>query len=220
MPQIKAVVFDSDGTLMDSVGIIVGAYTYVAEQYGYPAPTEADILEQLRWSHPLGQILQTFFPATPLEDLLQTNSDYILRNAALASAFVGIRELLTALQERGLKLAIVTGGGHKIHDQMRHHGLDGFFTSIVHSERVSLSKPDPEGFRLALQECDVQPTEAVMVGDSPNDILAGKRGDAAATIGICHGHATRADLQAADADYVVPDVAGLQKLLFKLTDQS
>lgn len=216
MADIKAVVFDSDGTLIDSVTVILGAYGYVAQTFNLPAPSEAAIREQLRWSYPLPQILQTFFPAIPVEDLLRANGEYIQQNATAIPAFKGIKELLTDLHSAGLKLAIVTGGNHKVHDLMRHHGFDHMFTSIVHSDRVSLSKPNPEGFLLALQECAVDPSEAIMVGDSPNDILAGKNGRAAITIGICHGHGSKADLQAADADYVAADVNELKTLLLRL----
>lgn len=207
--MIKAVVFDSDGTLLDSFEFIVGAYAYVAARFGYPVPTPDMVRAQLRMAPPLHQILHTFFPDEDVDELLKVNNEYILANTAGAKGFTHLEEMLQTLVDKGLKLAIVTGGNHKVNDILTNHEIDHFFTSVVHSERVKVSKPDPEGFLLAVQECGVLPSEAIMVGDSPTDILAGKNGKAAITIGVTHGNGSREDLEAANTDYIVDSLEEL-----------
>jgi phosphoglycolate phosphatase len=211
--KVKAVIFDSDGTLMDSYSGIVAAYRYIAKNLGEPQPKEQTIRDYLAAAAPLPAIMQGLFPGYPLEQLLEINSAFLADNFMTFSAFEGIRELLHNLHDQGLKLAIVTGGNAKIIDIMKHHGFDTYFTSIVHCDRVTRSKPDPEGFLLAVEECGVLPSEAIMVGDSPNDIFAGKNGGAGLTIGITHGTAGREQLQVADPDFIVDSVSELEKLL-------
>ena len=207
--MVKAVVFDSDGTMLDSLGVIVAAYGHVALTHGFTAPTEAMVREQLRHAPPVGQILQTFFPEGDPATLLKTNGEYVAAHAMDAQPFEGLIATLAALRAAGLKLAVLTGGSSHVHNLLAHHEIAEYFSSVVHSERISRSKPDPEGFLLAAQECGVLPSECVMVGDSPTDIFAGKNAGAAYTFGITHGHASREDLQAADADYIVNSLSEL-----------
>jgi len=216
MAAIRTVVFDSDGTLMDGFSVIAGAYAHLAQLHGLPAPTPAEVRAQLAQSYPLPQILNTFFPSVPVEQLLRENGEYLLQHRANIATFAGLEAMLAELQSNNLQLAIVTGGNHKIHDVFRAHGIEQFFTSIVHCDRVQRSKPDPEGFLLAMEECGSQPSEAIMVGDSPNDIFAGKNAGAQYTIGITHGNGSRADLQAANPDFIVDSLPELTAKILSL----
>jgi pyrophosphatase PpaX len=207
MAGIKTVVFDSDGTLLDGFSIIVGAYAHVAALHGRIAPTEAEVRGQLAQSLSIYQIYANLFPGENVEQLVHENSEFVAEHGAEWKPFSGLEEMLASLQGLDLKLAIVTGGNYKIHDLLQHNKIEKYFASIVHCDRVSRSKPDPEGFLLAMDECGTLPHEAVMVGDSPNDIFAGKNAGAAYTIGITHGHGSKQDLAAADADYIAGSLA-------------
>ena len=215
MTDIKAVVFDSDGTLMDSHEVIIGAHEYLARIFGAPLPSREVIREHLSRAVPLPKILETLYPGYPLDKLLKANADYVV--ARTFPTFEGVKELLDALRKQGLLLAIVTGGDDQIHNLLAHHELDKHFASIVHCNRVNFGKPNPEGFLLAVEECNIRPEEAIMVGDSPNDILAGKNGKAGVTIGITHGHGSRQDLMAADCDHIVGSSLELREQLLVLT---
>lgn len=216
MTPIKGVIFDSDGTLMNSFGFIVASYAHLATVFGYPAPSAQEVQAHLKLAEPLPQIMQSFCPGKPLEDLMREFEKFHSENVHTASAFDGISNLLADLHANGTRLAILTGGNAKVEDVMRYHGFSDYFTSIVHCDRVQFGKPHPEGFMLAAEECGITPAETVMVGDSPNDILSGKNAGAAITVGITHGHASHSELQAADPDYIVHSVPELKKLLLRL----
>jgi HAD superfamily hydrolase (TIGR01509 family) len=124
--------------------------------------------------------------------------------------------LLDSLRAQGWKLAVLTGAGRHIGELLKHQGVDGYFVSIVHSERITRSKPDPEGLVLALKECGVSPEHAVLVGDRHFDIEAGKNGGVAATVGITHGFGTRTELKAAGADYIIDSLAELPAVIQKI----
>jgi phosphoglycolate phosphatase len=217
MSQIKAVIFDYDGTLMDTASVILDAYDHLSDHFGRPRPDHGQVRELLRHAVPMPQIMETLYPGIPFADLIRQNADYFGKNLSRVALFENVISLLQALKGRGIKLAIVTGGDKNVLDVMKQRGIIDFFDSVVHCDRVAFGKPNPEGLLLACKECDVLPVETIMVGDSPNDILAGKNAKAAVNVGITHGHGSRADLMAADADYIVDSIADLDDLLRRLT---
>lgn len=216
---IKAIVFDSDGTLFDSFSVYLDAYVHIAGVLGYAAPTAAEVRAQLAQAYPTYQIMATFFPGGDPAEMIRINNEYVMKNAFNVRSFDGVRELLAGLHGRGLKLAILTGGNAKVEAMYKHHELDHYFDSFVHCDRVVRSKPDPEGLLLAAQECGALPHETIMIGDSPADIFAGKNAGAAITIAITHGNASKMELQAADPDYTVHSLAELDALLLTLTSK-
>jgi len=213
---IKAIVFDSDGTLLDSFAAIVEAYAYVAEHLGRPAPTVEEVRAQLSQAYPLPQILTTFFPGEDIQRLLHLNTKYWETPGASSEKFAGAEQLITSLHEQGIKLAILTGGNAAVREVYRQHDLGQYFDSFVHCDRVARSKPHPEGFLLAVEECGVLPPETIMVGDSPSDLFAGKNGRAAIIIGITHGNGSRESLESTDPDYLVDSLPELGELLKQL----
>lgn len=210
----RAIVFDSDGTLINSFEMIVAAYHHVAKQFGYTPPTADQVRPQLGKALP--DIYSDLFPGCDVSAMLAANDAFIAANASQSSAFQGLHEMLESLKSAGIPMAIVTGGNHKIYDVLAHHDIVGYFASVVHCEHVHAPKPDPEGFLKALAELHITPDQAIMVGDTPNDIFAGKNGGAWNTVAITHGYGNRADLVAADADYIVDSLDELEILLTRL----
>lgn len=133
------------------------------------------------------------------------------------AAYEGLHNMLANLQGQGLQMAIVTGAGQTIHSLLERQKATHYFTSIVHRDRVEHSKPHPEGFLLAMDECGTTPKEAIMVGDSPNDIFAGKNAGAAFTIGIVHGQHDSQPVLEALPDYTVGSLPELTDVLIHLT---
>lgn len=217
MSSIKAVVFDADGTLLNSFELIVAAYAHVAGLHGFVAPSVETVRAQL--GRALPDIYKTLFPEGDLAQMLRDNSAFIASNAATSAAYAGLHEMLAALQSKDLKIGIVTGGNHKIHDLLDHHEITQHFLSVVHCDRVTFSKPHPEGVLLALEELDATPGQTVMVGDSVQDIQAAKNAGLAAAIAITHGFGKREDLEQAGADYMVDSLAELTVLLQKVSDK-
>jgi pyrophosphatase PpaX len=211
MKQIEAVVFDADGTLFNSFELIVSAYRHVSETHGLPIPEADEIKAQMGMSLP--DIFEYFYPGQDIKTLLHTNNTFVAANALKAEAFEGVRELLDDLTANDIKLAILTSGGATLHKILKRHDLDGYFSSVVHHERVARPKPDPEGFFLACQECDSSPENAVMVGDTVFDIKTGQNAHALATIALTHGYGLAEDLAAARPDYIAHDLSEVNRII-------
>jgi phosphoglycolate phosphatase len=211
----KAVVFDYDGTLMDSTAVIVGAYQHIARKFGYTVPTEANVTSLMRLAMPAPQIAQTLFPTCSPAEVMAENARYAAEHGDKAQIFDGILDLLQTLHKKEIPMAILTGADGIINQLLKQNNIDHFFKSVVHCDRLQFSKPNPEGFLLATTECDVRPEEAIMVGDSPNDIFAGKSGGAGLTVGVSYGHGSRADLLAADPNFLAHSAPQLGTFLLQ-----
>ncbi|MDB5186285.1 MAG: histidine-containing protein P-Ser-HPr phosphatase [Candidatus Saccharibacteria bacterium] len=211
----KAIIFDADGTLFNSFELIVSAYRHVAETHNLKPPTPEEIRVQLGNSLP--DIFRTFYPDQNIAELLAANNAFVAANTMKSEAFEGLHDMLSSLNNLGLKLAILTSGGANIHHSLKHHKVSDYFTSVVHHERIAKPKPDPEGFLLASTECGVKPGEAIMVGDTVSDILTGKNAGALATVAITHGYGLSNDLVDANPDYIVDS---LQKFTDIMTNLS
>ncbi len=216
MQKCEAVVFDADGTLFDTFELIVSAYKHVAETQDLWVPTASEVRAQLGKALP--DIFKHFYPDQDIQTLLETNNTFVAANTMNSEAFAGVEELLQDLKSQGVKLAILTGGGSKVHDVLRQHGLAEYFTSVVHHERITKPKPDPEGFLLACRECNTAPEETVMIGDTAFDIGAGRNAHALATIAITHGFGTIESLKKARPDFMAKDIFEVGKILSHLTD--
>lgn len=211
MNKLKAIIFDADGTLLDSFELIYSAYKYVALEHHLQAPTANEVRNEL--GRPLPDIFATFYPEQNISELLETNSRYVAANTMKSKAFDGVEELLSSLKDRGYVLAILTSGGPKIVNILEHHGIDKYFASIVHHERIKHPKPHPEGFFLAAKECGVLPEEAVMVGDTDVDVETAKNANAFSSIAITHGYHSVVRLKESEPDYMVDSLHEIIDLL-------
>lgn len=210
----EAVVFDADGTLFDTFEMIVAAYRHVSVTHGLRVPATDEIRAQL--GNALSDIFENLYPGQNIEELLRTNNDYVTANVMKSDTFAGLNDLLDKVAAAGYKMAILTSGSNKVHDILGHHGIAGYFSSVVTPECIQYPKPHPEGFYLATLEMGVDPVRTVMVGDTVQDILTGKHAPAYTTIALTHGYGLRDDLVNAGADHVVDNLSAVSDILLDL----
>ena len=213
--KVQAVIFDSDGTLLNSFEMILAAYRHVAATHGLRPPTAEEVRVQLGKSLP--DIYRTFYPDQDIDKLVHTNSEFVAANAMRSEAYDGLEDMLRTLHDDlHLELGIVTGGNRKIHDLLAYHKIAHYFSSVVHCERGVKAKPDPEGVHLVAKECGVATAAAVMVGDTVADIIAGKRAGVRTMIAVTHGFGSREGLEAAGADHIVDSLAEVVRTIKEL----
>jgi pyrophosphatase PpaX len=215
VPRPIAVLFDLDGTLVDTVPFILAAVRHTFE--GQPrCPTDAEWIAGI--GTPLRDQLRQLAASPDLaEPLFQRYRTYWLQHHDAAThLFPGAAGAVRTLKAAGHPIAVVTAkiesGAERT---LRHVGLRELVDVIVAADTVERSKPDPMPVRHALERLDRAPDEAVMIGDSPHDLAAG-RGAGTATAGVCWGAASRevlaplADHLLDRLDEIVPLVATLQ----------
>ncbi len=168
--------FDLDGTLIDTVPLIVESYRHATAKVLGVAHEDETYRELIGLKLPVACAKLSSDPELA-EQVLQA---YLEHNMAhhdrRVRAFAGVVALLTELQARGAKLAVVTSK-RRAHALLGLElcGLTPFFPVLVAGDDVQSGKPDPECVLKALSELGVEAFGALMVGDSVHDVEAGMR---------------------------------------------
>ena len=210
---IDTVLFDLDGTLADSVELIMAAYRHTMQRCLGHVPPDALWLAGL--GTPLARQLEEFASdAEQHEQMRVTFRDYSdAHHDQELRPYDGIAGLLADLQERGLKLGLVTSK-HRVSSlrAFRVLGLEGIFEVLVCADDVDRHKPDPLPVLRALEELGSEADRTVFVGDSPHDMVAGRRAGVR-TAAACWGPFEKSQLEPTCPDYWLQEPAKLLELL-------
>jgi len=207
--RFELIVFDWDGTLMDSTGAIVASIKAAASDLGIEPPSDE------RASHIIGlgliDALRHALPDLPEERYqdvaLRYRHHYMARDHEL-TLFAGAESMIDELAGAGHALAVATGKTRK--------GLDRAFEvsglgSRFHASRCAdecHSKPHPQMLEELMDEFGVPPEATLMIGDTTHDLLMARNARVAA-LGVAYGAHPRAVLEAEAPLYCAADVAQL-----------
>ncbi|HZH26184.1 MAG TPA: HAD-IA family hydrolase [Azospirillaceae bacterium] len=210
---LRLVVFDCDGTLVDSQYAIVGAMTEAWRADGLPPPDPASVRRVVGLS--LVQAIATLLPDEAPERHarlagLYRDSYISLRQAgtAVEPLFPGVREALDALDAAGFLLGVATGKGSRgLRHTLSVHGLEGRFVTLQTVDTAP-GKPHPGMVLQALGEAGVEARDAVVVGDTTYDMEMA-RAARVASIGVTWGYHSGDELRASGAGCLVDTFADL-----------
>ncbi|MGY3777242.1 pyrophosphatase PpaX [Isobaculum melis] len=183
--KIDTILFDFDGTVANTNQLITQSHLAVLNQY-YPGQyTEKDVIP---FNGPsLEETYGTLNPAQK-EEMIATFREYNLENHdQLIDHFPGVLEGLEQLKLAGFKLVIVSMKLSQIVKKgMEQLNMTHLFDGVVGKEMTTKHKPHPEPLRLAAELVGSQLENCIMVGDSPQDIMAGKNAEIPAVlVGWC-----------------------------------
>ncbi len=194
---MRTYLFDLDGTLLDSIDLILESFHHTARVHRRPERSNAHWLKGI--GTPLRvQLSQMADSDEDLEALLDTYRDYNLEHHdAMAKPYPGIVEVVKTLHQRDAKLALVTSKLSRGATRgLRLLGLEDEFPVRVCADDVVQGKPHPEPVFKALEALGAQPSDAVFIGDSDHDIEAGRRAGVE-TAAVSWGPFAREALEAA-----------------------
>lgn len=209
--NITTVLFDLDGTLIDTNELIISSFLHTLEHY-YPSRYKReDVLPFL--GPTLRETFETMENAN-VDEMIKTYRHYNLtHHDSFVTEFPTVIETVEVLKEKGYKVGIVTT---KLSDVvmkgLKHTKLDSYFDVIVALDHVEKAKPDPEPILKALEQLGSLPEEAIMVGDNYHDILAGKNAGTK-TAGVAWSIKGRDYLAEYHPDYMLEEMADLLKIL-------
>ncbi len=214
MTKIDAVIFDADGTLLDTREFIFQALERTLGEHGHTVPPR-DEFQKYMGAH-LTDMYAALAPDGDVAKLVEHHRELHREELLyLVAAYEGLHELLQHIRAAGMKLGVCTNRGDGARDLLRQIGIYEDFDVIVTADDVKNHKPDPEGLLQALDNIGVPAERAVMVGDTTADIGAGKNAGVAFTIGLTHGFTGEEVLRQAGADYVAHHLQEIPDILAK-----
>ncbi|TDL73826.1 pyrophosphatase PpaX [Rhodococcus qingshengii] len=209
--NINTILFDLDGTLIDTNELIISTYLHTLEKY-YPGKyTREDVLPFL--GPTLHDVFGKMDPDRVEEMVLEYRTYNIANHDALVKEFVGVMETIETLKKKGYKLAIVTTKREDVAFKgLRLMKLDSYFDVMIAYDHVKKVKPDPEPIFLALEKLGSKPEEALMVGDNFHDVLAGKNAGTK-TAGVAWSIKGREYLAKYEPDFMLENMTDLLSIL-------
>lgn len=194
MAALPVIVFDLDGTLVDTAPDLITALNFVLEREGMPAVPLASARKMIGAGarKMIERGLEVDGRITTAEDVTRLTADFIDYYAAhIADAsrpFEGLEDALDDLAARGHLLAVCTNKlewlSRRLLDQL---GLSGRFAAICGADTFGVSKPDPAIFRQTVVRAGGQMSSSMMVGDAGTDIGVARRA-AVPVIGVSFGY--------------------------------
>ena len=166
--------FDLDGTLIDSVELLLASMRHAFITVGLPVPPEDEWVAGI--GTPLVTQLRQFAERdAQVPELVSHYRAYQREHHdELTRPFPGVVDTLRALRDAGHPTAIVTSKAEDIaHRSVAHVGLASFIDTVVGVESCTRHKPDPEPVHVALERLGARPADAIFLGDSPHDVASG-----------------------------------------------
>ena len=204
--QIKSVIFDMDGTLLDTLDIISRTNNRILQLHGFPAHT----LEEYKGfvGDGMRMLLRRALPEGTSEDVISTLLPEVLdlyheEGVGTIPPFSGIREMLSELVKRGIKISILTNKEHKYALLNAETILGEFSFDAILGERPGKPlKPAPDGIFEIAAITKVPLSQTVYAGDMKADILTAKNAGVI-SVGCLWGFGRKEDLTALGADFLI-----------------
>ena len=216
--SIKAVIFDLDGTLLDTLGDLTSAVNTALRRHDFPLLSEADVCARV--GNGVRKLLERSVPAgtaRPVVDacLAEFQAQYEEHLVERTHPYPGIPPVIDALRSRGVRMAVLSNKYHAATSRLIAHYFPGAM-AVTLGERAGVPrKPDPTSTLEILTMLDVKPSEVLYVGDSDVDMHTAKAAGVTA-VGALWGFRDRDSLLAAGADHIVERPEDLVQLLDRL----
>ena len=220
---MSGVLFDLDGTLLDTAADIARALNRALAEHDWPALPVSDVTRMIGRGSPilieraaaaLGKTPTSAERAAMLERFFEFYGALEEADESDAKPYPGVPETLRAVHEAGLSIAVVTNKQERFARALLHRlELDGYVNLVVGGDTCERRKPDPQPLLFACSSMKIAPTAALMVGDSVNDVTAAR---AAGIPVVCvpYGYNEGQDPRSLKCDALIDTLADLPPLLW------
>ncbi|CAH0524555.1 phosphoglycolate phosphatase [Vibrio hippocampi] len=216
MTQIKLVVFDLDGTLLDSVPDLAIAADQAVQALGYPSVSEVEVRDyvgngaDILIGRSLSRSLEVDSSLTP-ELLKQArvlfDDFYQASGHKLSHLYPAVKETLEGLTQAGITVALLTNKPSKfVPEVLQQHQLTRYFKYVLGGDAFDKRKPDPIALHWLMEQEQLTAQQVLMVGDSKNDILAARNAGCYA-FGLTYGYNHGEPISDSKPDFVADNVS-------------
>ncbi len=221
---LKLIIFDLDGTIIDSVPDLAIAADQAAKELGFPGVKEeqardyvgngADIL--------IARVLSQSLQVDPnLSEELRKKARVLFDDFYEATGhkrsqlYDGVQETVKQLYDAGYTLAVVTNKPSRfVPEILKQHDILDYFSDIIGGDRFATRKPDPIALNWLLEKHQLTAANMLMVGDSKNDILAAKNAGCE-SFGLTYGYNHGEPIELSEPTYIADNFSDLLKVVLK-----
>lgn len=209
---ITTALFDLDGTIVDTNDLIIESFLHTLEGETAEPFTREKIIPHMGF--PLLEQLRFFTGRDEVDDLADKYRKFnVKKHDELVREFPHVREVLAELKARGIRLGVVTNKMRKTTIMgLKLCGIESYMDTIVTVDDVVRGKPDPEPVLKALERLKTAPGEALMVGDSQYDIVAGREAGVK-TVGVAWSLKGEDHLRSFAPDVIIRDMRELLEIV-------
>jgi phosphoglycolate phosphatase len=213
MAETKILILDFDGTLGDTVGVIVQTMQATIRELGLPARTDKECASMIGLR--LIDIPPVLFPECNLDGEFYAQTYrrlfHIYNTAGAVELYPNVIETLTELKHRGLVLTIASSRSKaSLTNYIKDLGIEALISYVLGADDVVEGKPNPEPVNRTLEKFGFKPEEAIVVGDTVFDVDMGKNAGTK-TCGVTYGNGSRESISA--ADWVIDDFGHLLEIV-------
>ena len=224
--RLNAVLFDLDGTLLDTAADIARALNRTFSERGWAPLPVTEVSRMIGRGSPIlieraaaarGQVLSNADQAAMVERFFDHYGALEESNESDAKPYAGVTETLRSLHDAGMHTAVVTNKQHRFASELLHRlNLMQWVDVVVGGDTCERRKPDPQPLLFACESLAVPPLQALMVGDSVNDVSAA-RGAHIPIICVPYGYNEGKDPRSLACDALIDSLADLPALLWPPT---
>ncbi len=212
MDKINLIIFDLDGTIIDSLDDLTDATNYMLSKMGKRNLSREDVKKLV--GQGARRLVERAIPDISLEEFERALGYFIFFNnehiADKTRLYPNVRGTLRLLSEAGFRLAIISNKNASLCRKVINVlGIENFFDAVMGADTIPFRKPSPEPIIKLLRDFGVEQDGAVIVGDSINDVAAGKAAGIL-TVGCTYGYGELTEV--ADADFTVGEFSALLEL--------
>jgi len=211
--MINTILFDFDGTIINTNDVIIEAWQYTYRHFlGHEKPVNH--IER-SFGEPLLITMEREFPGVPaIESATIYRNRQAEKAGELVKLFPGVVEMLKAVKEAGYKTCVVTSRTRETTlGYMNQFGIAHYFDELVSCDDTTIHKPNPEPALMGLAKVDAKAEEAVMVGDSPYDMLCANNAVVKTVLVEWRAKGNDEKLKECQVDYIIEKPMDLLEVL-------